>query len=189
MSKFIMDLGRDLIFLPKTREENSELKSANAELRKERDELLAECVALRAVNVGFAQEIEILKKHIILLLAKLNILLAQQPASAGANLQVIDNNFINNLDDVQRGLDKQIEQEMLDRHNQPLFDNKTGTWRDAASGLRYCPACKVQHNQLSPLKESEQGWTCGACKAFLKNPEYIDTFFANGGQDDRFGGF
>ena len=189
MWKFIVDMCRDLIFLPKIREENSELKPANAALRKERDELLAECVALRAVNVGFTQEIEVLKKHIILLLAKFNILLTQQPTSAGTNLQVMDDHFIAKLDDKQRSLDKHIDQEILNRHNQPLFDSKTGTWLDAVSSLHYCPACKVKQNQLSPLKESEQGWSCGVCNAFLKNPDYVDTFFAVAGRDDRFDGF
>lgn len=55
-------------------------------------------------------------------------------------------------------------------HNNPLkFDEPTGTWVNELSALRYCAKCKAQ-NIISPLKNSEHGWSCPVCNSGFKDP-------------------
>lgn len=35
-----------------------------------------------------------------------------------------------------------------------------GCWLDEKTGIRYCVSCKVNHNQLVPLKQESDRWRC-----------------------------
>jgi hypothetical protein len=63
------------------------------------------------------------------------------------------------------------EKQRDSRPNQLEFDKKTGTWLEAASGLRYCPECKDHHNKLFPLKAYISGWQCMVCTTFFNHPD------------------
>jgi ribosomal protein L37AE/L43A len=92
------------------------------------------------------------------------------------DLGLLPDNIGNKQGDVIKKISELLEQKRnyLEKHNKILFDEKTGTWLDTESKQRYCPACKGNHNKLSPLKAGDAGWTCSVCTAFLANPDYQD---------------
>ncbi len=49
------------------------------------------------------------------------------------------------------------------------FDQKTGTWIDEATSLRYCAKCKTQ-NTFSPMRDYGHGWHCAACGSTYRDP-------------------
>ncbi len=52
------------------------------------------------------------------------------------------------------------------------FDRRSGTYVSHDGALRYCHTClHSPRKERSPLQEGPGGWTCGACKAFYRNPD------------------